>query len=385
MKTKFIGQVLAAETTASLIMMMTCACAIIIANSSFAESFNRLLANHLLIQLGSIVLDYSMYHWINDFLMALFFLQVALEIKRELICGELSERSQMYTPLLSAIGGMVVPAAIYLLCNFSNQQYLSGWAIPAATDIAFAIGIMNLLGNRVPQSLKIFLMAVAIFDDLGAIIIIATFYKQQLSIEYLLYAVLLIGILCALNSLQVTKLTAYMIVGLILWYVTLKSGIHATLSGVILGLIIPLSEDKSPPSPLHSLELMLLPWVKYFILPLFALANSGLSFANLSPNAFISPVFLGVTLGLFFGKQIGIFSVTYILIKCGLYKLPAQVRLLDFWGMSILCGIGFTMSLFIGHLAFNDDMLMDEVRISVLVGSLISAIVGYLILAKKKI
>jgi NhaA family Na+:H+ antiporter len=325
-------------------------------------------------------------HWINDGLMALFFLVVGLEIKREFIEGQLATWSRRALPAIAALGGMVAPALIYVAFNLGDPATLRGWAIPAATDIAFALGVLALLGSRVPVSLKVFLTALAILDDLGAILIIALFYSGGLSLPMLAGAALCLAALVALNMAGVRRLLPYLLIGAVLWVFVLKSGIHATLAGVVLALTIPLhgrgSESDEPEhSPLHTLEHWLHNYVTYAVIPIFGFANAGVSIAGMTPASLLMPVPLGITLGLVLGKQIGVFGFAFVAVKLGLGTMPAKATWAQVYGVSLLCGIGFTMSLFIGALAFaGNDALNDATKIGVLVGSCLAAVAGWLVL-----
>jgi NhaA family Na+:H+ antiporter len=321
--------------------------------------------------------------WINDGLMAVFFFVVGLEIKREFLQGELSDPARVTLPVVAAFGGMLIPAAVYVYINFGNEQALKGWAIPSATDIAFALGILSLLGNRVPNSLKLFLLTLAIIDDLGAIVIIALFYSADLSPGSLLIAAGAVAVLFILNRRQVLSIAPYMLVGAVLWAAVLKSGVHATLAGVVLAFLIPLRVPKQfQKSPLSELEEDLHPSVAYVILPLFAFANSGVSFQGLTLDVVTQPVPLGIAAGLFLGKQIGVFGFSWLTVKLKLARLPDSVNWRQLYAVSILCGIGFTMSLFISSLAFEQGGVEIAVhdRLGILLGSLISAFIGYLLL-----
>jgi NhaA family Na+:H+ antiporter len=313
--------------------------------------------------------------------MAAFFFFVTLEIKREFLQGELSNRKQALLPIIAAIGGMLVPALIYVYINFQNSETLNGWAIPSATDIAFSLGVLSLLGSRVPLSLKVFLTALAIIDDLGAIVIIALFYSGDLSVIYLTLLLLTFISLLILNKLNIEKFLPYLILGLILWFVTYKSGIHATISGVLLATIIPHRKKGKDFSLLIKLEHKISPYVAFCIMPLFALANAGVSLNGVNLNSLLSPVPLGIVLGLFVGKQVGVFLFSIIAIKLKIAQMPNNSNLISLYGVGILTGIGFTMSFFIGNLAFVDNAnYMDGVKIGVLAGSLLSTIVGYFLL-----
>ncbi|MBC7950733.1 MAG: Na+/H+ antiporter NhaA [Rhodospirillaceae bacterium] len=359
---------LALESAGGILLVGMMVVALAVVNSPLGPLYDAVLNWHL----GPL----SLLHWINDGLMAVFFLLVALEIKREMLDGELSSRAQIMLPAVAAVGGMMVPALVYLGVNGANPEGWRGWAIPSATDIAFSLGVLSVLGKRVPMSLRVFLTALAIIDDLGAILIIAFFYSGALSPLYLAGGAAAAVVLAILNRAGVVRLLPYLLVGAVLWVCMLKSGIHATIAGVVLGLAIPLPA-------LHRLEHGLHPWVAFLILPLFALANSGLSFQGLGLDAVRNPVFLGIAAGLFVGKQIGVFGFSWALIRLGWGRLPEGAGWRSFYGVSVLTGIGFTMSLFIGGLAFPDGGAMVETRFGVLVGSLLSALVGYALLARR--
>ena len=370
----YLNRFVAAEAAGGVVLMVAAAIALIVANSPLAEGY--------FVSLHWYVGGLSLGHWINDGLMAIFFLLVGLEIKREMAVGQLASWGDRALPGLAALGGMLVPALLYALVNRHDPQTLSGWAIPAATDIAFALGVLSLLGSRVPVSLKVFLSALAILDDLGAVLIIALFYTSDLSSSMLLAAAGLVAVLFVLNRLKVTALLPYLLVGALLWFCMLRSGIHATLAGVILALFIPLGDTEADDaSPLLRLESALHPWVAFLIVPLFGFANAGVSLAGMSPANLLDPVPLGVTLGLFLGKQIGISLMAVLAIRSGLARLPEGASWLQLYGVALLCGIGFTMSLFIGALAFpGAPFLVDEVKIGVLLGSLLSALAGVAVL-----
>ena len=378
------------ESSSGIILMIVAGLALIIANSPGFVFYERLLDTTLQIRIDSLNIEKPLILWINDGLMAIFFLLIGLEVKREIVEGQLSERSQVVLPGLAAIGGMIVPAAIFVIINWGNQAALSGWAIPAATDIAFALGILALLGSRVPASLKLFLMTVAIFDDLGAIAIIAVFYSADLSTVALVLAGLLLLLLVALNLMGVTRTAAYLVVGVILWVAVLKSGVHATLAGVAIAFVIPIkARNEEGQSPLHQLEHALHPWVAFAILPLFAFANAGVRIVDLNTNDLLSTIPLGILAGLLIGKQIGVFGTAWLAIKFGGAKLPAGASWMQLYGVSILCGIGFTMSFFIISLAFEhagaDSSILPGIsagRIGILAGSMLAAIWGYLIMRR---
>lgn len=376
------------EAAGGYLLMAAAALALVVANSPLADGYFAALKAHLGFKLGPLHLDESLLHWINDGLMAVFFLLVGLEIKREVLDGQLSRLSRVVLPGVAALGGVAIPAAIYLALNAGNAETSAGWAIPSATDIAFALGVLALLGSRVPSSLKIFLTAIAIIDDLAAIVIIAIFYTAQLNVGALLAAMAVLAVLIVLNRFKVLRLWPYLIGGVVLWYFVLQSGIHATLAGVALAMVIPLRKAAGqvdhPKSPLHTLEHVLHKPVAFLIIPLFGFANAGLSFAGLSPAAALDPVPLGVALGLFFGKQIGVFLAALLVIRLGWADMPRYASLGQLYGVSVLCGIGFTMSLFIGNLAFGNPHLIDETKIGVLAGSLASALLGILVLRLTK-
>ncbi len=349
--------------------------ALIVANSPLADSYFAAL--------HAVFAGLSVSHWINDGLMAIFFMLVGLEIKREVLAGQLASRSQRALPGFAALGGMVVPALIYVAFNWGRPDTIGGWAIPAATDIAFALGVLSLLGKRVPLSLKIFLSALAILDDLGAVLIIALFYTSDLSIPMLLAALGSIAVLVALNRLGV-KNCCLTVIGALLWFFMLQSGIHATLAGVALALCIPLGKpDEEARSPLLHLEEKLHPWVAFAVVPIFGFANAGVSLSGITADKLVDPVPLGVALGLLVGKQVGIFAMAALAIRAGLARLPDGSNWGQLYGVAALCGIGFTMSLFIGALAFpGTPELVDEVKVGVLIGSVLSAVLGVVVLRR---
>jgi NhaA family Na+:H+ antiporter len=371
------------EAASGLLLIAAAALALIVNNSPLSWLYNGLLEVPVAVQIGALSIAKPLLLWINDGLMALFFLLIGLEVKRELVEGHLSKPSQVVLPGAAAIGGMLVPALIYWFLNRDNPAAIAGWAIPTATDIAFALGVLALLGKRVPVSLKLFLMTLAIIDDLGAIIIIALFYSGALSTLSLMLAAACLAALVAMNRMGVVKLGPYLVIGLILWVCVLKSGVHATLAGVTLALCIPLRTRNAETSPLLSLEHALHPWVAYGILPLFAFANAGVSLAGVTLESFTHSVPLGIAAGLLAGKTIGVFGLTWLAIKLGLAALPAGANWGQILGVAILCGIGFTMSLFVGSLAFvpgvSEYVGMD--RMGILTGSIIAAIAGYAITA----
>ena len=369
------------EAASGILLLFSAIAALIVSNTFYSDIYFGTLDKYLFIGVNNVGLKLSVLHWINDALMAIFFFFVTLEIKREFLQGELSSLKQAMLPIVGAVGGMVVPALIYVVINFNTPVTLNGWAIPSATDIAFSIGILSLLGSRVPISLKVFLVALAIIDDLGAIIIIAFFYSGDLSIKYLLLMLVSFILLVALNKFSIKKFFPYLALGLFLWFFTHESGIHATIAGVLLASVIPHRKKDHDFSLLIKLEHAISPYVAYFIMPLFAFANAGVSLAGLSLSSLLLPVPLGILLGLFVGKQVGVFIFSYLSIKLGLASLPNKSNWVSFYAVGILTGIGFTMSLFVGNLAFVNNMgYMDGVKIGVLSGSLLSTIFGYLLL-----
>ena len=369
------------EAASGLLLLISAICALIISNSSFSSIYFEILESYFFIGVNNIGIKLSLLHWINDALMAIFFFFVTLEIKREFIDGELSNRKQALLPIIAAVGGMLVPALIYIYINYNNSDTLNGWAIPSATDIAFSLGVLSLLGSRVPISLKVFLTALAIIDDLGAIVIIAFFYTGDLSINYL--SLLLITFVCLifLNKFNVKKFLPYLFFGLILWFFTHESGVHATISGVLLATVIPHREKAKDFSLLTKIEHNISPYVAFGIMPLFALANAGVSLEGITLSSLMSPVPLGILLGLFFGKQIGVLLFSFVSIKLKIAQMPNNANWLNLYGVGILTGIGFTMSLFIGNLAFVENIqYIDGVKIGVLAGSLLSTLCGYFLL-----
>jgi len=374
------------EAASGLILLISAIIALIISNSSLSLLYFEILDKYIFIGLNNYGLKLSVLHWINDVLMAIFFFFVTLEIKREFIQGELSNIKQAILPIIAAIGGMLVPALIYVYINFANIETLNGWAIPSATDIAFSLGVLSLLGSRVPISLKVFLTALAIIDDLGAIVIIAFFYSGDLSVFNLsLMLVSFIGLL-TLNKFGVKIFIPYLIIGILLWHFTHESGIHATISGVLLACTIPHRKKEKDFSLLIKLEHAISPYVAFGIMPLFAFANAGVSLDGVSFSSLLLPVPLGILLGLFVGKQLGVFLFSYVSIKLGFAQMPNNSNWIELYGVGILTGIGFTMSLFVGNLAFIENtQYIDGVKLGVLSGSLLSTLSGYfLILATSK-
>ena len=369
------------EAASGLILLISAILALIISNSAYSSYYFGYLEKYIFIGFNEIGLKLSVLHWINDALMAIFFFFVTLEIKREFLQGELSNIKQAMLPIIGAVGGMLVPALFYIFINFGNSETIVGWAIPSATDIAFSLGVLSLLGSRVPISLKVFLTALAIIDDLGAIVIIALFYSGDLSIKYLSLMLIAFIILLILNKFNVKKFLPYLIVGLFLWEFTHQSGIHATIAGVLLACTIPHRKKEKDFSLLIKLEHAISPYVAFGIMPLFAFANAGVSLEGLTFSSLLNKVPLGILLGLFVGKQLGVFVFSYISIKLKFAQMPTNSNWINFYAVGVLTGIGFTMSLFVGNLAFVDSMeYMDGVKIGVLSGSLLSTVFGYLLL-----
>ncbi len=362
------------ESAGGILLVIAAAIAMTIANTPLGETYQAVLHSY--------VLGMSVSHWINDGLMAVFFLLIGLEVKRELLEGALKSKETAIFPAIAAVGGMLAPALIYVAFNAGDAEAISGWAIPAATDIAFALGIMALLGKRVPIALKVFLLALAIIDDLGVVVIIALFYTGDLSTTALLVGFVMTGVLFMLNAKKVTKLTPYMIVGAILWFAVLKSGVHATLAGVVIGFSIPLQGKPGEHSPLKHMEHALHPYVAFGILPLFAFANAGISLEGVSLSGLTSMLPLGIALGLLVGKPLGIFTFSWAAVKMGVAKLPEGINFKHIFAVSVLCGIGFTMSIFISSLAFAEvsPEFDTYARLGILMGSTTAAIIGYVLL-----
>jgi len=371
------------ESAGGILLVIAAAAAMLLMNSPLAELYTAFLELPVAIRFGEFEIFKPLLLWINDGLMAVFFFLVGLELKREFIEGHLSRSDQAILPAIAAVGGMIVPAGIYAFFNWHDDVTLHGWAIPSATDIAFALGVLMLFGKRVPTALKIFLLTLAILDDLGAIVIIAMFYTSDLSISSLVTALVALAVLITMNRRGVVAVAAYVLVGLVMWASVLKSGVHATLAGVALAFTIPLRDPGNPKrSPLRELEHDLHPSVAYVILPLFAFANSGVPLAGVTLGTLFNPVPLGIAAGLFVGKPIGVLAASWITIRLRLATLPADVNWTQLYGVSLLCGIGFTMSLFIGSLAFQSagPEHAPEVRLGILLGSLLSAVAGYAVL-----
>jgi len=376
------GRFLSSGSAGGVLLVLATVLALVASNTSWSEAYDSFRSTPVTVAIGRwLELEKPLLLWINDLWMAIFFLLVGLEIKRELFEGELASRSQALLPAVAALGGMVVPALIYCALNRSDPEALRGWAIPSATDIAFALGIALLLGRRVPASLRVFLTAVAIIDDLGAIVVIAALYTHELSLEMLAAAGGLILVLFVLNRARVARLDVHLVVGLALWVCVLKSGVHATLAGVVTAFAVPL-RTKDGGSPLRRLEHALHPWVTFFVLPIFAFSNAGVSFAGVSWKTLAGPVPLGIALGLVVGKTLGVYGSSWLLFRRGVAHLPAGASRRQFLGISVLCGIGFTMSLFIGGLAFEDVAAeyAAPLRLGVLGGSLLAGLLGALIL-----
>ena len=369
------------EAASGLILLFAAIIALIISNSTLSDLYFSTLNKYLFIGINNFGLKLSVLHWINDALMAIFFFFVTLEIKREFLQGELSNIKQALLPIIAAVGGMLVPALFYVFINFGDSETLNGWAIPSATDIAFSLGVLSLLGKRVPLSLKVFLTALAIIDDLGAIVIIALFYSGDLSIKYLSLMLLAFVILLIINKFNIKKFLPYLIVGIFLWDFTHNSGVHATIAGVLLAMTIPHRKKEKDFSLLIKIEHAISPYVAFGIMPLFAFANAGVSLEGLSFASLLNKVPLGILLGLFVGKQLGVFLFSYVSIKTKIAQMPNNTNWFNLYGVGVLTGIGFTMSLFVGNLAFIDNIqYMDGVKIGVLTGSLLSTLFGYFII-----
>lgn len=366
------------EAAGGLLLMAVAAVALVVANSPLAPSYFVVMKSYL----GPL----SVQHWVNDALMAVFFLMVGMEIKREMLDGQLSSWPRRILPGIAALGGMVVPAAIYVFFNLNDATATRGWAIPTATDIAFALGVLSLLGPRVPVTLKVFLTALAIIDDLGAVVIIALFYTADINLWALAGAGLVLLNLCLFNRLKVAALWPYLMLGAVLWFFVLQSGVHATIAGVLLALTVPIKVTPGAPeaahdtSPLHKLEHALHRPVSFAIIPIFGFANAGVSFAGLSPSVILEPLTLGIGLGLVFGKLVGVFGSVFFLVKTGIVEMPGSASWAQTFGVSLLCGIGFTMSLFVALLAFDDPMMQDRAKLGILAGSLVAGIAGYIVL-----
>ena len=369
------------EAASGLVLLISAILALIISNSDLSSLYFETLNKYLFIGINNFGLKLSVLHWINDALMAIFFFFVTLEIKREFLQGELSNIKQALLPIIAAVGGMVVPALFYVVINFGDPETINGWAIPSATDIAFSLGVLSLLGKRVPLSLKVFLTALAIIDDLGAILIIALFYSGDLNVMYLSLMLVAFIILLIINKFNIKVFFPYLLIGLLLWDFTHNSGIHATIAGVLLAMTIPHRKKEKDFSLLIKIEHAISPYVAFGIMPLFAFANAGVSLEGLSLSSLLDKVPLGIVLGLFVGKQLGVFVFSYVSIKLKIAQMPGNSSWYNFYGVGILTGIGFTMSLFVGNLAFVENaQYMDGVKIGVLTGSLLSTLAGYFLI-----
>lgn len=368
------------ETSGGIILMIAAVFAMIIANTPLATAYDAILGTYIKVGIGSFEISKPAILWINDGLMAIFFFLVGLEIKREVLVGELSSFDKAILPIMAAIGGMAVPGLIFAIINWGMPENLNGWAIPTATDIAFALGILALIGSRAPVALKIFLLAIAIIDDLGAIVIIAVFYTSELSTNALTISMLCFAAAAALNRMGVQRTAPYLLVGIVMWVFVLKSGVHATLAGVLIALTIPLKPKDGDDALLYKMEHGLHPWVAFLILPVFAFANAGVNFTGIGIDDLLQPLTLGIAVGLFLGKQIGVFFATWIGVKSGIARLPENVTWRHVYGVACLTGVGFTMSLFIGSLAFGAADEMNAVRLGVVLGSVLSGLFGYVLL-----
>ena len=368
------------ETSGGVVLMIAAIFAMIIANTPLSATYDLILGTYIKVGIGNFEIAKPAILWINDGLMAIFFFLVGLEIKREVLAGELSSFDKAILPIMAAIGGMAVPGIIFAIVNWGTPENLNGWAIPTATDIAFALGILALIGSRAPTALKIFLLAIAIIDDLGAIVIIAIFYTSELSINALSISMIGFAAAVALNRLGIQRTAPYLLVGIIMWVFVLKSGVHATLAGVLIAFTIPLKAKTEDEALLYKMEHGLHPWVAFLILPVFAFANAGVNFTGIGIDDLLQPLTLGIAVGLFLGKQIGIFLATWIGVKSGIARLPENVSWKHVYGVACLTGVGFTMSLFIGSLAFTTADAMNAVRLGVVLGSVLSGIIGYVLL-----
>lgn len=379
---QLIQRFLKLESAGGILLLFSAAVAMLLANSPLSNQYNDFLNLPVSLQIGSFSINKTLIHWINDGFMAVFFVLVGMEVKKELFEGALSSYQQAIFPAIAAVGGMIVPALVYWFIAKQDPSLANGWAIPMATDIAFALGIMALLSKQVPLPLKIFLLALAIIDDLGAIVVIALFFSHELSVQALIFSGISILTLVLLNRFRVSALCAYMVIGAILWASVLKSGVHATLAGVIIGFCIPLKGKKGE-RPLHDFEHILAPWSSFVILPLFAFANAGVSFDGIDVSMISSPLLLAIACGLIIGKPVGVFGFSYISVKLGLAKLPDGINFKQIFAVAVLCGIGFTMSMFLASLAFDADAgesVNTLSRLGILLGSTISATLGYLFL-----
>jgi NhaA family Na+:H+ antiporter len=384
MPVKMIQDFLKLEAASGIILMLTAIAAMVIANSPLSPWYDLLLDIPVVVAVGTFEIAKPLLLWINDGLMALFFFLIGLELKREFLEGDLSKPGQVTLPAIGAVGGMLVPALCYAALNYDNPVALNGWAIPTATDIAFALGILAIIGTKVPLQLKVFLTSLAIFDDLGAIIVIAAFYTEQLSVLSLTVSAVMLVLLFTFNRRGIVSTAPYIFVGIILWVAVLKSGVHATLAGVVLAFFIPMKGNPGQPSPLKELEHNLHTLVAFIVLPIFAFANAGISFSGVGLEQVMAPVPLGIILGLVVGKQLGVFGFCFIAIKLGFAKMPDNVNWTLLYGVAALCGVGFTMSLFVGSLAFeqNSASPLFQDRLGIVIGSLISGVLGYILIKR---
>lgn len=371
----FLDRFFKHEAFGGILLMASAIAALIVANSALAPIYNDILGSYVAVTYDGEGLKKPLILWINDGLMAIFFFLIGLELKAELMEGKLKNPRDVVLPGMAAVGGMVVPALVFAWFNWGLPS-INGWAIPAATDIAFALGLLALVGSRAPASLKVFLLTLAILDDMGAIIIIALFYTAELNVTYLMWALLPLAAMIALNLRGTHRQAATILLGIILWFLVLRSGVHATLAGVVTAFCIPL-KDRWGKSPLHALEHAVSPWSTYVIIPIFAFANAGVVLAGMSVADLFQPLPLGIALGLLLGKQIGVFGITFLMVKFGMARLPHGANWLHIYGIACLAGVGFTMSLFIGGLSFSDPEMMNQVRMGVLSGSILSGILGY--------
>ena len=382
--TQAIKNFFSREEKSGILLLLFATLALITVNSPLQSLYYDVKYTDIPINLGDFNFTKSVSHWVNDGLMAIFFFVIGLELKREILEGELSSFDRMVLPAIAAVGGMAAPALIYILININNPENMSGWAIPTATDIAFSLAVLLIIGKSVPLSLKVFLLSLAIIDDLGAVLIIAFFYTAEISSVYLLYSLIVFGLLIVVNLSGNQKMYIYMVLGIFLWYFVLKSGVHATIAGVLLATTIPNNvENNVDHSMLKHLEHKLHNFVGILVLPVFAFFNSDINFSDVTMSSVFSPLSMGVILGLLLGKPIGITLFTYVGMKTKLFSLPENVTLKDVFGLSLLCGIGFTMSLFINGLAFTETYLIDSSKLGIFIGSIVSAIAGYLILKSK--
>lgn len=377
-----VTRFLRTEAAPGVLLMLAAALALLASNTALAPIYRSFLDIPIAVQVGDLEIAKPLLLWVNDGLMAIFFFLVGLEIKREVVEGQLSTFDRAALPLIAAFGGVLMPALVFVGLNAGSPETLNGWAIPAATDIAFALGILALVGSGVPVALKVLLLAIAIIDDLAAIVIIAAFYTEGVSVAALAIGAVGLLALMGLNRAGVTRLTPYVLIGVVMWVAVLKSGVHATLAGVVIALTVPLTARDGERSPLKSAEHGLHPWVAFLVLPVFAFANAGVSLEGLSFADLVAPLPLGIALGLFVGKQVGVMAFSYAAVKSGLARLPEGANWMQIYGIACLTGVGFTMSLFIGTLAFDDAVLLNEVRMGVLLGSTVSAVLGFIVLSR---